>query len=187
MAADAAAAATLQPPTTYTNTATPTAQTTAPQAVAPQTHASAPVASAQLSQALTGLHIASGATGQTVIRLQPADLGTVQVRIERAHDGAATITVLVEKAATMHSIQQDLPHLHQALDRAGLPAESRQVTVQLAPASGSDTHSGFGFGNDAPRQHTGSRQPSAPARLPEDATADTEAPNWRPAGLNITA
>jgi hypothetical protein len=92
----------------------------------------------------------------------------------------------------LHVLQQDVSHLHQALDRAGVPQEQRQVTLQLAAPSGAD---GFGTGTPAgggsgrggqPQQHMAGSQQPAPAAEPavED---DTAAPRWIAAGINITA
>jgi flagellar hook-length control protein FliK len=153
--------------------ATPSAPVTAP-----------PTAATQLAHA-TAIHFASGATGQITIHLQPADLGAVQVRIERGHDGTATITVQVERADTMHMLQVDLPHLHQALDRAGVPTESRQVSVELAQAP--PPTNGAGTGGE------GQRHGQPPRAKPQGASQttpdDTAEPNqrWRLAGINITA
>jgi flagellar hook-length control protein FliK len=146
----------------------------------------------QVAHAVAAVHVAAGAQGQVTIHLQPGELGAVQVKIERAVDGTATVTVQVEKADTLHVLQQDVSHLHQALDRAGVPQEQRQVTLQLAAPSGAD---GFGTGTPAgggsgrggqPQQHMAGSQQPAPAAEPavED---DTAAPRWIAAGINITA
>jgi flagellar hook-length control protein FliK len=141
---------------------------------------------AQIAHAVA-VHIAPGASGNVTIQLQPAELGAVQVRIERAHDGSATVTVQVEKNDTLHVLQQDMPRLHQALDRAGLPAESRQVTLHLAPSAGSDTQTSLG-NSDGQRQGGAARQPHRTAATAGTDTPDDDAPPvWRPAGINITA
>ncbi len=168
-----------------------------PQPSAPVAAASAPAHAtpppvapvSQVAQAVTGVHIAAGASGQVTIHLQPAELGAVQVRIERAHDGTATVSVQVERADTLRALQQDLPHLHQALDRAGVPAEQRQVSFHLAPtAASAGSDPGFGPGADSQRQGQPGR--STRAALPptaSDEPTEPETPVWRPAGVNITA
>jgi hypothetical protein len=166
-----------------------------------------PTPAAQLAQAVAGVHLAAGAQGQVTIHLQPGDLGAVQVKIERAPDGTATVTVQVEKSDTLQTLQQDISHLHQALDRAGVPAEQRQVTLHLAPAastadtgasSGNGHGAGQGFGQ-SPGQGPGaggsfsrggqsqpqSRDPQAAQSSP--ATDDADQPHWQPVGVNITA
>ena len=109
----------------------------------------------------------------------------MQVRIERTHDGAANVTVQVERAETLHVLQQDLPHLHAALDRAGVPAEARQVTVELAPAPISSNSAGTG--GDGQRQGQSPRAKPNGAALGEQNEQADPTPRWRPAGLNITA
>jgi flagellar hook-length control protein FliK len=173
------------PATAPATTAAPAAAPPAPTA----THTVAAIAApaAQIAHAVA-VHIAAGATGNVTIHLQPAELGAVQVRIERAHDGSATVTVQVEKSETLHALQQDMPRLHQALDRAGLPTEARQVTLHLAAATGSDTQTSLGNSQDGQRQNANTRQPPRPAAaLPPDLPDDETAPAWRAAGINITA
>lgn len=155
-------------------------------AAAPPASATAPpTAVTQLAHA-TEIHFASGAPGQITIHLQPAELGAVQVRIERGHDGSATITVQVERADTLHALQADLPHLHQALDRAGVPAEARQVHMELAqaPPPGNAASAGGGDGQRQGQAQRGKAQ-SAAQGDPDETTEPM--PRWRPAGINITA
>ena len=96
------------------------------------------------------VHVAAATAGNITIHLQPGSLGNVQVRIERAADGAATVTLQVERSETLHALQIDAAHLHEALDRAGLPTAGRQMSFELAqPTSGTGmptTGSGSGFG-----------------------------------------
>ena len=151
---------------------------------APQ--ATAPAPAAQVAQAVAGVHIAPGAGGQVTIHMQPIELGAVQVRIERAHDGSAIVTVQVERADTLHALQQDLPHLHQALDQAGLPTAQRQISLHLAPATSGDTGTGLGAGTDGQRQGQPPRQTRVTS-APTDEEPDSEPIKWQPAGINITA
>jgi flagellar hook-length control protein FliK len=156
--------------------------------------------------AVAGVHVAAGAQGQVTIHLQPGDLGAVQVKIERAPDGTATVTVQVEKSETLQTLQQDISHLHQALDRAGVPTELRQVTLHLAPA-GSTAETGTGSGNgqgpgsgqqsmgQGPGPGGGFSRGGQPQQQSRDQQAtpsatntdDDAAPHWLPVGVNITA
>jgi flagellar hook-length control protein FliK len=168
---------------------------TAPAAAAPATAAATPAPltapptpATQVAHA-AAVHFTTGAEGQVTIHLQPAELGAVQVRIERLHDGTANVTVQVERAETLHVLQQDLPHLHQALDRAGVPAEARQVTVELAPSAAATNNTGAGTDQEGNRQNQG-RAPRAEQQTAfggDQADPENPAPRWRPAGLNITA
>jgi hypothetical protein len=100
----------------------------------------------QLGQAVAALHLKPDGSSQMTIKLDPAELGQVQVRIGRAADGAATIEVAVERVDTLRALQADLTHLHLALDRAGV-SDQRSLTLHLAPpmpppaTAGSDSSS----------------------------------------------
>ena len=125
----------------------------------------------------------------------------MQIRISRATDGTTSVDVAVERPDTLATLQNDLGHLHQALDRAGLP-DQRSVTMHLAaqPDQGGSTGSsantgssnGFtpqgGFQQGARQQHQATSQ--APAATMPDSTSIRLPP--RPAtiagsGVNITA
>ena len=72
------------------------------------------------------------------LHLAPAELGAVQIGIERAPDGPAKVSLLVERPETLLLLMRDQPALHRALDAAGLPAEGRTLHFGLAqpgPAS----------------------------------------------------
>ena len=109
----------------------------APSLSTAQAHLPAPAT--QLAPAIVTLGAAPpgaapGVGRQVTIRLDPAELGQVQVRI--THSGGATpplVEIAVERPATLHLLVQDREHLDQALDRAGIPAEGRVVQFSLAP------------------------------------------------------
>ncbi len=168
--------------------------------VAPAQTGAAPAPAVQLAQAVTSLHAGADGSSHVTIKLDPAELGQVQVRITRGQDGTARVNVAVERPETLASLQGDLGHLHAALDRAGLP-EQRSVTLHLA---GSDQAGGQSLGSGAGGMSQGGfqqgarqeRQPSssfvpdfsAGAQMP--AVAREAASLSRPApasGVNITA
>ena len=139
----------------------------APQAAAPSGQDNSAAATAvppvtQVSHALAALHIRPDGSSQLTIRLDPAELGHVQVQITRGQDGASSVRVAVERVETLGRLQADITHLHLALDRAGVP-EQRNVTLHLAPQdqagssapSGQNASSGGGHGNQG-----GSQSPS---------------------------
>jgi len=103
------------------------------------TPASAPTAAhgaspaAQLAPALVQMgHAPDGATRLTV-RLDPPELGHVEVRIERPPEAPARVEITVEKAETLTLLLRDQPQLQHALDQAGVPPEGRSVTFHVAP------------------------------------------------------
>ena len=54
------------------------------------------------------------------IRLDPADLGRIDVRIDVDRNGQVTSHLTVEKPETLSMLRQDAPQLQRALDDAGL-------------------------------------------------------------------
>jgi uncharacterized membrane protein YgcG len=95
----------------------------------------------QLGQAVAALHIKPDGSSQMTIRLDPAELGQVQVQIGRASSGAATIEVAVERLDTLRALQADLTHLHLALDRAGV-SDQRSLTLHLSPPTPAAANAG---------------------------------------------
>lgn len=74
-----------------------------------------------------------GAPQHLTIRLDPLDLGRVQVHIERLPDGSARVDLKVEKPDTLLLLLRDQPQLHRALDLAGVPSAERTLQFHLAP------------------------------------------------------
>ena len=66
------------------------------------------------------------------MRLDPPELGHVQVRIDRPPDAPARVEITVEKVETLTLLLRDQPQLQHALDQAGVPAEGRSVTFHIA-------------------------------------------------------
>ncbi len=148
-----------------------------------------PPAAAQLGHAVASLQ--PGPAGHVSVRLDPPELGQVQVRIASLHDGSAQVTVAVERPETLATLQADLGHLHQALDRAGVP-EQRSLTLHLSPAqdgAGTAFQAGGG-GQGAPQNgafqnggfQQGGRQSQAhSAAQPSPGTAGQDLPHPTPA------
>lgn len=76
-----------------------------------------------------------GGPQNLVIRLDPTDLGRVQVRIERSPDGTARVDLVVERPDTLLLLLRDQPQLHRALDLAGVPSADRTLQFHLTPPS----------------------------------------------------
>ena len=173
----------------------------APSSVSDPSSSTPPQPAAQLGHALAGIHTAANGSSQVRILLNPAELGSVHVQITRTHDGASSVSLSVERPETLRSLQGDLNHLHQALDRAGVP--ERSVVLHLAPpdnASGAPANGQGGSGGQGTaqggsqqnanqgRSHdlpNGKRNENAvDARLPQAAWT---AVGLHRAGVNITA
>jgi flagellar hook-length control protein FliK len=119
--------------------------------------AAAPVA--QLAPALVTLAKTVDGAQQMTVRLHPADLGMVQVRIQRAASGVTQIDITADKPATLQALQRDQAALHRTLDQAGVPAAGRTVSFHAAapapaPASSGSSTSGQGGGQHPPAGRT---------------------------------
>lgn len=88
-----------------------------------------------------------GAPQHLTIRLDPMDLGRVEVRIERIPGGPARVDLVVERPDTLLLLLRDEPQLHRALDLAGIPTAERTLQFHLAPPNASAA------GTTAPQQN----------------------------------
>jgi hypothetical protein len=105
---------------------------------------------AQITPALVTLARTADGSQQMTVRLHPAELGMVQIRIERAASGVTQIDITSDEPETLRALQRDQPALHRTLDDAGIPAAGRTVnfhTVQPAAPSASSGSSGSGQGS----------------------------------------
>jgi flagellar hook-length control protein FliK len=144
-----------------------------PTAAAPPTSTAAPApthhpASPAEQLAPTLLTLAKTAEGgqQMTVRLQPADLGMVQVKIERALSGATQIDITADNPATLLALQRDQPQLHRTLDDAGIPAAGRTVTFHTAQAAQASA-------SGSPAGHSANQQQGSPNRSSTN-TADAD-------------
>ncbi len=111
-----------------------TTATSAPASPAPSTapHAPPPVAE-QLTPAIARMETGPDGVRRLTIRLEPVELGQLEIRIERTGDQAARVHLMVERPETLALLRRDQPALERALDQAGLAAEGREIILQLAP------------------------------------------------------
>lgn len=154
----------------------------------------------QLAPVVVSLVHATDGTQRLIVRLEPPELGRVEVRVDRAADAPVRIDVTVQRPETLQLLLRDQPQLQHALDQAGLPADGRNVTFHIAPPSA--THAGqaagggfagLGGGSDSgTHPKFGSQHSGAPNATPEP---DDETPagtppipvRWLRAGIDITA
>jgi hypothetical protein len=153
-------------------------------------------------------HAPDGAQRLTM-KLQPPELGQVQIRIDRpADDAPARIAITVERPETLQLLLRDQPQLQRALDLAGVPAEGRTISFHVAtpePAARSETTvapppagASSAMGGDV--SYGASREGGRPAQPDTQQTAsgitdDNETveaisitpTRWLRAGLDITA
>src|SRR5882724_2293251 len=76
------------------------------------------------------------------IRLDPADLGRIDVRIDIDRNGQVTSHLTVEKPETLSMMRQDAPQLQRALDDAGLKTGNGGLQFSLRDQSSSGQNSG---------------------------------------------
>jgi flagellar hook-length control protein FliK len=69
------------------------------------------------------------------IRLDPADLGRIDVRVQIDQNGQVTSHLTVEKPETLSMLQQDAPQLQQALNDAGLKTDGGGLQFSLRDQS----------------------------------------------------
>ena len=72
------------------------------------------------------------------IRLHPANLGRVEVKLEVTQDGRVTATVIADKADTLDMLQRDSRALERALQEAGLHTDSESLNFGLRDKPGHD-------------------------------------------------
>jgi len=100
------------------------------------TPSGAPTASpiGQIAPALLTLSRNSDGTQQIALRLQPEELGMVEVRIDRAPDGSARVSVTADNPDTLQMLTGAQSELHKALDAAGI-STGRTLTFALVSDS----------------------------------------------------
>ncbi|MFQ5972433.1 MAG: flagellar hook-length control protein FliK, partial [Alphaproteobacteria bacterium] len=75
------------------------------------------------------------------IRLYPAELGRVDVKLEIAHDKIVHALVTVEKIETLQALERDSHSLQQALEQAGLRADADSLSFRHGRMGGQATSS----------------------------------------------
>jgi flagellar hook-length control protein FliK len=126
----------------------PTVPTTTSVAAAQQAHPASPAE--QVAPALLTLAKTADGSQQMTVRLQPAGLGMVQVRIAQAASGTTQIEITADNPATLLALQRDQPQLHHTLDDAGIPAAGRIITfhaAEVTQTTASANASGTGHGD----------------------------------------
>jgi flagellar hook-length control protein FliK len=153
----------------------------------PTTPAPAPASTpaAQIAPALISVAQSASGTQRLTIRLDPPELGTVQIRLERPADAPTQVEINVQRPETMTLLMRDQPHLQHALDQAGVPAEGRTLNFQLDPQDQRGTSGDPGSGHGRRTPTPAAQQMQAEPDDPDDSTAGTM--RWSRVALDITA
>jgi flagellar hook-length control protein FliK len=151
----------------------------------------------QLAPALVGVLKTTDGTQSVTVRLQPAELGQVQIRVDRTTEGVSRVDITTDRPETLELLQRDQPKLDQALDQAGIPSSGRNVSFLLAPAeqlgaaasrpdsmSAGSGDTGQGQSQGAWRESSDSRHDPGSGPGPDQQQARAR---WFRAGLDITA
>ena len=85
------------------------------------------------------------------VRLDPADLGRIDVRIDVDRNGQVTSHLTVEKPETLSMLRQDAPQLQQALNDAGLKTNNGSLQFSLRDQSSSGQQNNNQSGGNAHR------------------------------------
>ncbi len=161
----------------------------------PQEAGATPAPAAQVAAVI--VQVSHAAPGPIVtLRLDPGELGQIQVRVERTADGVSAVHVAVERPETLRLLTADQPQLHRALDLAGLPQDGRSLSLTLASPDSGATGGGSGMdsgggGGQASSGGGGSNAGAGSGRQQERPSTpgrrfDTDN-TWRRAGVDITA
>ncbi|MBR0650518.1 flagellar hook-length control protein FliK [Roseomonas terrae] len=116
----------------------------------------------QIAPVLVAVAIAGG-TARLSVTLEPAELGRVEISVERRGE-ATDIRVVAERPETLALIQRDQRELDRTLTQAGIGSEGRSLSFNLSDGGGG----GFAQqrGDDAGRAARG--PPGAPGVGPTD-------------------
>lgn len=107
-----------------------------PTASAPLAPAPAQSPAGQVAPVMVSLAAGPAGTHHLVMRLDPPELGRVEIRVEHGPDTGASVEVVADRPGTLALLRQDAPALHQALTDAGIPTQRRSLTMQLGHQSG---------------------------------------------------
>jgi flagellar hook-length control protein FliK len=105
------------------------------------------IASSSAAVPLNGLALQIAVTAQSgrsrfEIRLDPAELGRIDVRIDVDRHGQMTSHLTVEKPETLAMLRQDAPQLQRALDNAGFKTGDNGLQFSLRDQSSSGQNGG---------------------------------------------
>ncbi len=112
-------------------------------------------------------HVGAEATEFT-LRLDPAELGRIEVKMELGKDGQAVVSIQADNASTFDLLRRDSTALERALAEAGLKLDSGGLNFSLRQQDGQNQQQFANEGNQ--RQSTGRMQEAGLAALEQDNT-----------------
>lgn len=121
----AATLATADPPTSATRSAMASASGASYPAHVPEP-------ASQIAPTLLTLAKAADGSQQMTVRLNPVELGMVQIQFDRAPSGITQVKITTDRPETLQALQRDQPALHQTLDEAGVSSAGRTIEFHSA-------------------------------------------------------
>ena len=113
----------------------------------------------QIAPVLVAVAIAGG-TARLSVTLEPAELGRVEISVERKGD-STDILVVAERPETLALMQRDQRELDRTLAQAGIGSEGRSLSFSLSDG-GASAFGRDGEGRGQPtRAHTPDTHPNA--------------------------
>jgi chemotaxis protein MotD len=107
---------------------------------------------------------AAGGNSRFEIRLDPAELGRIDVRLDVDKHGNVTSHLTVERPATLDMLRRDAPQLQQALEDAGLKTGDSGLQFSLRDQSSSGQNNDNGSGRNSRRVVIG-EEDTVPAQV----------------------
>jgi hypothetical protein len=86
------------------------------------------------------------------IQLKPVELGSIEVKLDVAHDGKVSGTVTADNKETLAMLQKDSRSLEKALQDAGYKADSGSLSFNLREGSQQNAQNNFGQGGGRRRR-----------------------------------
>ncbi len=155
-------------------------------AAAPSLHASDGSPAGQVAPVMVSLVGGAAGTHRLVLRLDPPELGRVEIRLVREPDTGARVEVTAERPATLALLRLDEPALHRALNDAGVPQDGRTLTMQLGQPGGQElARQGGGQGGESARRFVPPSFGSESANVLD--MQPVPAPRYLRTALDITA
>lgn len=147
-------------------------------------HEDALGAAGQVSASLMTMAAGASRFSQLAVSLQPKDLGSVRIQLDRRADGRVSIVVAATDPATLRRLMTDQEHLHATLNAASIPATDRQLTFELASPHAIGSTGPEGSADRASVSSGGMQMPAGDAGLSQrqsqdQASRDDRGGGWR--------
>lgn len=118
-------------------------------------------------QADISRHVAAG-NSEFRVRLNPEELGRLDIRLIQQDDGTTTARVIVERPETFDLLNRDLRALERSLQGSGLKLSSEGIDLSFQDKSNNDGNNGFAQNLNSDSSAGEQRQSSADDALADD-------------------